>query len=122
LLEVFYILYSIKHNILLKIYSLIKNKKNIYIKIQNKKKIFNEFKYIFYLHKYSINILLKKKFFFNNIFNINYRSFNILKDFLLLEKYSSFYYTFNNFYDKIIILLAYLYKKDKYVKNIFIQE
>jgi hypothetical protein len=122
LLEVFYILYSIKYNILLNIYSFIKNKRYIDLKIKNKKKIFNELKYIFYLYKYSTNILLKKKIFFNNILNINNRNFNILKDFLLLDNYSSFYYTFNNFYDKIIILLAYLYKKNKYVNNIFIQE
>jgi hypothetical protein len=122
MLEAFYILYSIKYKNLLNIYSFIKNKKIIYLKIKNKEIIFNDYKFIFYLYKYSINILLKKKFFFNNIFNINNRNFNILKDFLLLENYSSFYYTFNNFYDKMIILLAYLYRKNKYVNNIFIQE
>jgi hypothetical protein len=121
-LEIFYILYSIKYKILSNIYLFIKNKKNIYLKISNKKMIFNNFKYIFYFQKYSINKLLKKKLFFNNLFIKDKINFNILKDFLLLENYSSFYYTYNKFYDKIIILLAYLYRKNKYVNNIFIQE
>ena len=81
------------------------------------------------------NYLFFKKLFNKNILDYGFRKFNIYKyiykkkrsdniyyDFLSLKEYSSFYYILDLFKEHFFLFLAYIFKKNKYVPFIFLQE